>query len=493
MNYIPVSLKDMAIRRMATVLFKESTILASISNMHTRSRSFINYEGEWRETVEDKLPDEVSKLGLPKSLTKLLIDTVKLMCRQVGKWKEFHEEYLQDSLDEDIYFDIAILEKLCWTAAGAVDYGKTAKELVRSDVIDTVKKFKLACLYCLEDFIPLFWQELPNENKKYFCNKRRHRLEIGPLGLQFWWPYIINGQESKLEDLIRSYRGDQITLHQYAFQCSLKRGNKTAAEYFFQKLTLEEKEASLMSSTRVLLGSRISYWYNVFPREQFSELLIYLLSVMTPDQQMQIFEERPLVVLSGLLQWPFQDIFSEIADLIWNFLPEREYDSVLQKIYCGFRHSREYFLRLFQELFLRIPRDSWNSFVDRECESGSYFELILRKEDIEAIELFFRRVGAATRARLVFSEPALRMFTRYIKIGKWDVMEVCLREARLSQEDRERLKEVFTRHLTSIGVREMKRKTRKWSRFFQLLDEPNDPSKRFSEDETPTEAKKRKN
>ncbi|GBM29903.1 hypothetical protein AVEN_246463-1 [Araneus ventricosus] len=415
------------------------------------------------------------------------------MCLQVGTWKVFHEEYLQDSIDEDIYFDVLSLEKLCWIAAGAVDYSKTAKELVRSDVIDTVKKFKLACLYCLEDFIPLFWQELPNENKKYFCNKRRHRSENGALGLQFWWPYIIKGQESKLEDLTRSYRGDRITFHQYAFQCLEKRGNKTAAEYFFQKLTLEEKEASLISSTRVLLGSRIPYWYKVFPREQFSELLIYLLSVMTPDQQMRIFQERPLEVLSVLLEWPFQDTFSEIADLIWDFLPERDYDSVLKKIYYGFRHSREYFLRLFQELFLRIPRDLWNSFVDRECESEPYFDEMLGEEDIEAIEIFFRSVDAAARARLVFSAPALEGFSELIMLGKWDVVEVCLREARLSQEDKERLKEAFTVHLTSIGVGEMKLKTRKWSRFFHLLDEPNDTSKRCSEEETPTEAKKRKN
>ncbi|GBM26055.1 hypothetical protein AVEN_62018-1 [Araneus ventricosus] len=293
LNYNPLSLKDMAIRRLASVLFKESNILASISNFHCK---FSLCDEVWQETVEDKLPDEISKLGLPKSLKKLLIDTVKPMGLQVGRWKEFHEEYLHDSYGEEIHFDVPILVKLRWTAAGAVDYRKTAEELVRSDVIDIVEPYKLSCLYCMEAYIPMFWKELPKENKQYFCRKTERCFQNGGLDLEFWWPYIIKGQESNLDNLTRSYRRNQITFHQYAFQCSAEKGNKTAAEYFFQKLTHEEKEVSLMSTTRSLL----TYDYTTrnyldreddkeFPSETFSELLSYLLSVMTPDQQMRIF------------------------------------------------------------------------------------------------------------------------------------------------------------------------------------------------------------
>ncbi|GBM43818.1 hypothetical protein AVEN_225708-1 [Araneus ventricosus] len=106
----------MAIRRLAAALFKESTILASISNFNSKFSLEV-----WRETVEDKLSYKISKLGLPKSLTKLLIEIVKPMDRQVGRWKEFHVEYLHDSHGEEIHFDEPILEKLRWTAAGVVD------------------------------------------------------------------------------------------------------------------------------------------------------------------------------------------------------------------------------------------------------------------------------------------------------------------------------------------------------------------------------------
>ncbi|GBM04971.1 hypothetical protein AVEN_60181-1 [Araneus ventricosus] len=301
----PLSLKDMTIRRSAALLFQESNTLASISNCRTRCLFFDDCKCPliWRESVYEMLV-KISKLGLPESLTKQLIDTVRPMGRHLGRWKVFHEEYLQDSHDEEIYFDVPILGKLCWTAAGAVDYRKTAEELIRSDVIDTVKKFKLACLYCLEDYIPLFWQELPTENKKYFCSKRGSRLQSGALDLQFWWTYIVKGEESKLEYLTRSHRRDQVTFHQYAFQCSAEKGNKTAAEYFFQKLTHEQKNASLINTARALVAFRNAIpgvYPENFPKEKFSDVLRYLLSLMTPDQQMQIFQEEPSNVLALFL------------------------------------------------------------------------------------------------------------------------------------------------------------------------------------------------
>ncbi|GBL67893.1 hypothetical protein AVEN_16216-1, partial [Araneus ventricosus] len=104
----------------------------------------------------------------------------------------------------------------------------------------------------------------------------------------------------------------------------------------------------------------------------------------------------------------------------------------------------------------------------------------------------FRSLDAAARTRLVFSVPALENFIYCLSIDKRDVVEVCLREAGLSMEDRKRLKEAFMEYLRSFEVGSVKLKTRKWSRFFHFLDETDDPSKRCTEDETPTEAKKRK-
>ncbi|GBN84396.1 hypothetical protein AVEN_274734-1 [Araneus ventricosus] len=478
LNNNVLSLKDMAMRRMVAALFKESDILASIRNFRRKSVSWNDESLKvWRETVEDKMSDKISKIGLPKSLKKLLIDTSKPMGRHIQGWKTLHEEYLLDSREKVIPFDAPILERLCWTAAGELDYHKTAEELIRSDVIGVVGRYKIACLYCLEDWIPLFWNELPEERKLYFYDERRY-CEGRGLRLQFWWPYIIRGEQSKLDSLIRSYGIARILFHQYAFQYSAAIRNKAAAEYFFKKLTQEEREASLIRTTRELLSS-LNWNGGKFPKEKASETLCYLLSVMTPDQQMLIFQQDNHAVLECLLHWPLQDRFSEIADLVWNFIPERGYNSVLRKMYENFKNSGHYFQVLFQEFFLRIPSDIKKGFVARECTACSYFDNILCFKDLEALETTFRCVDAATRSALVSSKLALAHFRSSITRGQWDVVAVCLREAMFSKEDRERLKK-------------MSIQTRKWTQFFQFLDESDASGKRCSEDETPTEAKMKK-
>ncbi|GBM31881.1 hypothetical protein AVEN_183287-1 [Araneus ventricosus] len=154
----------------------------------------------------------------------------------------------------------------------------------------------------------------------------------------------------------------------------------------------------------------------------------YLLSVMTPDQQMRIFQKNNCVVLKCFLNWPLQDQFSEIADLIWNFLPESKYDSVLWEMCESFTNSGHYFQILFQEFFLRIPCDFRKSFVDRGCKASSYFVHILRLQDIKALETTFRSVDAATRVELVSSDVSLEHFHSFISTDRWDVVEVCPRE-----------------------------------------------------------------
>ncbi|GBN63969.1 hypothetical protein AVEN_5024-1 [Araneus ventricosus] len=147
-------------------------------------------------------------------------------------------------------------------------------------------------------------------------------------------------------------------------------------------------------------------------------MLSDLLPVITPDQQMQIFQEEPSGVLECFLRWPLQDQFSEIADLILNFLPEGYYNSVLWEMYESFANSGYYFQALFQEFFLRIPCDFKESFVDLECEIDSYFAHILRLQNMKALETTFRSVDAATRAELVFSDLALEHFYFSISRGR---------------------------------------------------------------------------
>ncbi|GBM33140.1 hypothetical protein AVEN_135702-1 [Araneus ventricosus] len=128
--------------------------------------------GEWRQTVE-KVKAKVAKLDIPGSLKKRMTQIVKAIGTDILEWKTLNGKMLTDH-NEDM--NIHILGQLRWTGRGAIDYQKTAERLVCLDALNIAKRYKLAFLYCLANFIPVLWKELPEEYKNHFQDKRGSSL-----------------------------------------------------------------------------------------------------------------------------------------------------------------------------------------------------------------------------------------------------------------------------------------------------------------------------
>ncbi|GBN39276.1 hypothetical protein AVEN_120468-1 [Araneus ventricosus] len=469
MSYVlMLSLKEIALRRVIVVLWSEPDILDSIGKFRNKSvqQSSKEYQNEWCVTFENKIADKMSKLVLPKKLAKQMLHIVRPIGLQILKWKMFHEKYLTDSREE---FDVPVLEKLCWTAASAVDYRKTAEELIRSDVVDIVKRYKLACLYCLEDYIPALWKELPQETKNTFYNEKDTSHIERPL-LHLCWPYILKGEESKLDNL--PGRPLLTTFHRYAFGYTVLNGNRAAAEYFFQKLTKEDRESCLIPEAKAAVrcrNSEIDSYPDEFPLEKLSDVLCYFLSLMNHEQQMQFFKMQPCDYFICFLDWPWQDLFLEIIALIWDFLPV---DSLVHNLIKSFIKSGYYSPKIFQELFMLSPIDFKKRFLLKVYD-GAFLPAFFDFYDSETIQVIFRNIDAADRAQIVFSAPILRLFYNSISRGRWRMVRVCLREATLSKKDRERFMEAFIGFLRTNGV-QIKWGIPKWRRFFDFLDETDE-------------------
>ncbi|GBM60932.1 hypothetical protein AVEN_192389-1 [Araneus ventricosus] len=103
-------------------------------------------------------------------------------------------------------------------------------------------------------------------------------------------------------------------------------------------------------------------------------------------------------VLSGLA---WQDLFFDIADVIWAFLPESRYEDLLFKIYDSIDSSGYYFPNFFQNLFLHSLIEFRRYFVDEEIRKGYFFLTFFINEDRENYQRIFRNVDAADRVRLV--------------------------------------------------------------------------------------------
>ncbi|GBM82461.1 hypothetical protein AVEN_48624-1 [Araneus ventricosus] len=345
---LKLSLEEMALRRLVINLWTEADVLDSIKDFRIETDK--EYSGpsqillykqnkEWRTTVENEVKAKMAELVLPESLKKRMMHILRPIGLQIKDWKILMEAYLSDSRK---YLYMHFLEQLCWTSAGAIDYQKTVEKIVRLEKFDSLTRYKLACSFCLADSIPVLWEELSEDNKRCF-NDEINIIRYFDMPTEFYWKYVLKGKEYKVKDFFeRFYPSRNLTFHQYAFESSARKGNKAATEFFFQKLTYKERDDCLIRTAYNVVkrsGPDIRFQAFKFPQRNLSDVLYYLLSVMSPEQQMQVFKTYPADVLPYFLDWPWHDLFLDVADLVWTFLPEIEHRYLANYIHQNLRNE----------------------------------------------------------------------------------------------------------------------------------------------------------
>ncbi|KAF8787525.1 hypothetical protein HNY73_009111 [Argiope bruennichi] len=409
LNYgLMLSLKEITLRRVVIILWSQTDILSS------QDSSNINYQVE----------NNIRKLELIPVLTEQMIYLMQHIESEILNWRIFHEHYLE--MPEG--FDARILQLLSWTVSGAVEYQKSAEDIIDHEIFDTTKNYKLACLYCLDNRIPILWEQLPEKSKRYFYEKDILQIQDGTvLHLEFYWPYILEEEEDNLSFIFEISIGNTISYKQYAFEYSASQGNKAAAEYFFRKLTEDEIEASLFRVCQFVVMKRTRYGLKKtdFPRVKISDTFCYFLSLLSVDRQMTIFKTFPRDVLICFLDWPRQNLFLDIAKLIWDYLTTIDYVFLLEDI--SMRIKSDYTLaKLFQEFFLLGSNDFRKYFVNQESEFASCFQALFKIRDSETIKLIFMNIDSEAKKKLACSERVFKLYEREVKKGDWYLVGLCL-------------------------------------------------------------------
>ncbi|GBM82464.1 hypothetical protein AVEN_48627-1 [Araneus ventricosus] len=490
---LKLSLEEMALRRVVVNLWTEADVLDSIKDFRINKLPDEEYRepsqilldkqnDEWRATIENEVKAKMAELVLPESLKKRMMHIVRPIGLQIKDWKIFMEAYLSDS---GKYLDMRVLEQLCWTSAGAIDYQKTVEKIVRLEKFDVVTRYKLACSFCLADSIPVLWEEVSEDYKRCFRDET-NLMRYFDMPMEFYWNYVLKGKEYKLKDIFeRFYPSRNLTFHQYAFVRSACQGNKAATVYFFQKLTYKERDDCLIRAAYDVVVKRCNPNIRLepfkFPQRNLSDVLYYLLSVMSPEQQMQIFKIHSVYVLPCFLDWPWHDLLLDIADLVWTFLPEIKYSYLAHYIHRNLRNEGCYFPNLIQKFLLRSPSYFRKLFL---WDFHSWFSEFSYAEDTETIKVIFRNTDLEDRAQLVSRNCFLQLLKGLMKTEKWHLVEQCLREAALSKEDRERPRDALDRYVLENFEGEVLRHIRsKLKRCFELLDETeaSAPNMRSSE------------
>ncbi|WP_353279742.1 hypothetical protein [Wolbachia endosymbiont (group A) of Ennomos erosarius] len=491
MNYtLMPSLKHKALVEIAITLWNQDDAwdLASKFYFSSPILNVSERKREWQK-VEDEVIKKVLKLPLPELLKKELSSFVEAIGWQILIWKQYHKNLLGGKDAR------ASLSKLCWTPRGTIDKEKTAKILVQDENLDIAKRYRLACTYCLEDNILTLWKQISGR-KLYGKDLRKIRINESPL--VSFWSHHIEEETAQLGDIIRRYcQDDSVTHYEYAFRRSAVSGNEAATRYFLQKLTPEEKDKVLVRTAEYVAKRRCDCVseFTDFSRENYIDVLCFLLSEMDREQQMEVFKSCSYEVLKCFLDWPWQSFFMETAQHMWAFLSEEGYDCLLRvivnKMIDG---NKDYnYQKLFGIFWQQGPSTHTKHVIDK-CGSGGLLLLDLFKvEDVENIKLIFQDATPKEKERLIFCSRGQDICQDLIYGDRGGFIEFFIRECISSKNEMVKFREEFKERITWCCSREefTKRKD-KWDKFFQLLDnliQEND-KKRGIEGEESSPAKK---
>ncbi|GIY41905.1 ANK_REP_REGION domain-containing protein [Caerostris darwini] len=464
-NVMP-SLKHMALRTITASLWNQKDI-KHLAALFCFQPIFNNDEHQqWQTIVEEKVKQNIYKLVMPESLISELIKLIKPIGLEILKWIMSHEKILGDS---------CILNRLFWTSLGTVNYKKTAEFLITDDQLDLVKRYKIACVYCLYNDIPALWEKLSeNERMNFCCKDNPSRLVQHELVLL--WTSIIKGEANKFNRRIK-LRWEECTLNQYAFKYAACSGNKIATEYFFQKLTLKEREECLVETTQCVAKARCDTYSSCsfdFPKESYCDVIAYLLSQCNEVEQIQVFQKYPYRVLKCFMSWPWQDLFIQIVGHIWTSLPKFDYNTLLWILTENLNMFGYNYHKIIREFWLQSPISYKNFVINRQCRIGGFLSDLFKAEDKENIKFLLRNVTTVDKERMITCYSGVHICHNLIMKNKWDLLKLFIQESMLSEAGVTKLKEEFQKCLPMFYTeRQIKWRKQKWNKFYQLLDDSN--------------------
>ncbi|GFY62445.1 uncharacterized protein TNIN_146021 [Trichonephila inaurata madagascariensis] len=475
------SLKEMTKRRVAVSLWNHDDIVTLIKT--GRFHSFL-YSDKFQkgDILYDRIIGKVEKLLLPTTLEDALKETIHPIGFEILKFNNFQEKYLGE---DNHFFDNEI--KIHWTYQGTIDKVRTAMSFVKDDKIDCTLRYKIACIYCLEDDIPILWEKMSEDDKKILF--RADSMAPYRVLIYFW------GSEMKNELFdLHELRTRNENIYVDAMEYVAYSGNVAATQYFFQKLSDEEKSKEELKLTKSIV-KRVE-----FSKEYYFEVLHFLLLQMSEINQLKVLQTSSYDLLCCFLEWPLQPYFNDLAGLLWSYLAPTDFEDLLWHIAirsmqqkgagCDFQ---SFFSRLWLDSPLHfkkyiISQEQWQHLVCHLYETG----------DTGSANLLLEMATAEQVERFITGNLGLHLSYSLSWSKKFYCIAACLAACITSEKIGETLKENFKTFLAATIDQKLSQAGKKsWEQFFTLLDAKisalsckNSAAKRENEDKNNRNAKK---
>ncbi|GBN04065.1 hypothetical protein AVEN_192734-1 [Araneus ventricosus] len=257
-----------------------------------------NFQEKNYETIRCQVLETISRLIPCTRLQKKLEQFIDPLVREIENWLNAFQQnwYGHDSVLH------AILESIprCWLSDGTIDREKSMRALVKNKDLSPLNRFVFACTYCFFDDALDLWNIL-------FKIEKAHLAHKSSTIVKFWIEWLESSSAKDWELFLA-----------WSLGTPLWHSNVYMLKHALPTLSPAERSRHLL---KALIGKRIS-----------NDVMRFCISVMTKDEQEQIFRESTVQVFSCMLSWPLRTIFFDMADNVWPYLTERSFCNVLNMI-----------------------------------------------------------------------------------------------------------------------------------------------------------------
>lgn len=402
LNFVS-SLERITLVRLATALWNTPEFRECVINMEVPVDAFDEY---WLVTLY-KVEKSVNQLPLPEILKIKLHKFIDPIGMKICSWRNYHDEYCK--------FDSIPLE-FQWTSIGTIDRRVTAISLVEDESLDCFVRYRFACFYCLEDYIPDLWKQLNDYDEADLC-----AIEYQESFMVLYWSYklckeVLLVDALPVKNIVLPFSSN---INTALFLCCLWYGNEISGKYFLQNISDEHRHQVLMEAVKYYfhpqsIVSRPVRWL------PFPNLFYFILTCMNEEQRVEVFTKRCIKrIVNYLWVWPLEDFLPNIVEKLRMFCSRDDYIQLLQTPFSQDFHT---YRECFESICQQIPTD------DR-----SYVITTLLPDLVRNLKNFGFKIGLGIlttqeKEQFILSNGGKSVCRYLVCERKWDLLEYFLAE-----------------------------------------------------------------
>lgn len=339
------TLEELAKVKIAVILWHKNDIREKITDVLYTNESdslfdLVNFDlekaGPW-ESITSDIVELLEKLPLSRKIDDFPY-TVDRVGFELKQWIEYQDE--QVFYDRKEFRAMSLMDDVIWRSEGLIDYAKSAEMMMNHEMINEKEKFRIACLYCLEDEVKQLRTRVDRGYKK--------KVKFSEHPLMYYWCSFVKDDLAQVKKMISADFEGSIDEYMLTL-CRVN--NRSGIIYFWNKLDKAKQFDVLIK--------------NIDNLDPYAEFVMF--SRLSVDEQLELFNKVGAKFFTNLLNHPYcAMVYAGSVVHFMDVMTEEQY----------------------REIFMRTAGEIHALDVITEADSGTYFQ------NVNMMELLWKHTPA---------------------------------------------------------------------------------------------------